>query len=70
MADPTSAFWLDWDYDRANTNVNTGTGTRSRYGNYLYQRAGSFRETRDEPRAPSLERLTRLAQHVEYQLNT
>lgn len=46
MSDPTRPFWLDWDYDRANAD----TGTRSRYGNYLYQRARSFTEiSSDDP---------------------
>jgi hypothetical protein len=40
MPDPTRPFGLDWEYDRANAD----TGTRSRYGNYLYQRATSFAE--------------------------
>lgn len=38
--DPGRPFRLDWEYDRDNAD----TGTRSRYGNYLTQRAGSFAE--------------------------
>lgn len=36
--DPTRPFWLDWEYDRANADARS----RSRYGNYLNQRASSF----------------------------
>lgn len=38
MPDPTTPFWLDWDYDRRNAD----TGTSSRYGNYLRQDARWF----------------------------
>jgi len=48
MPDPTTPFWLDWDYDRDNAD----TGTQSRYGNYLRQDARLFAEIDyDDPAA-------------------
>ncbi|WP_431976043.1 hypothetical protein [Micromonospora haikouensis] len=44
MSNPTSPFWLDWEYDRDNAD----TGTQSRYGNYLHSRTESFREIWDD----------------------
>ena len=53
MSDPITAYWLDWDYDQDRAN----TGTRSRYGNYLASRAGSFAEIDDDDPTVAFARL-------------